>query len=111
VDFSVIKNGKLKVLLENSLSFRNLRPLDQERYIEIANAVPQEKQEAMCEFFINELSSSPESIENVVEKIEQIGEELMLISKAFKKTVLVGQEKKSHEEDEAKIHQLFSQIN
>lgn len=112
VDFSVIKDEKLRKLMQNSARFRALPEEKQQDHLNKIKDLPEDRQKAVCDFFEHE-SVPPKKLtsEEQLEILTKLYDEVVALEKKFTKLLEKEPENKQKEQEEQKMGNLIDKLD
>ena len=115
MNFLVIKNEKLRKVLEGSASFKQFSSAEQKDFLRLLNDLPAEQQKEMCEFFIksnqSEKKKSQEEEEKLIANLEQFVEQVEDATLKFKKVLITQKEDDSRGPEIEQQQQILEEID
>lgn len=114
MDLFVIKNEKLRSLMENSAKFNSLSDEKQREHIERIENLSAAQQEKVREFFAKE--NEKEKVEGLSDKekiaiLSKLFDEVKELERRFSKLFRKETEVKDREGDNKKMNELLSKLN
>lgn len=110
-DLSVIKNEKLRLLLQESAKFQMLPKDKQHEHIEKIKDLPYAKQEEVCEFLMQENSMEKTHTSSDAEKLKilnKLYEEVVALEQKFTKLLKKEPELKEQEKEKTKMVSILN---
>ena len=114
MDFSVIKDDKLRSLLENSAYFQFIEEEEKRNFLQAISSFGEAEQKKMCVFFVEskgkEVKKSEEEKEQIVSAMDRFVDELKAVVGEFKRSLLDENEKISVRDETKAQEELLKQI-
>ena len=114
VDLSVVKNAKLRALIESSKKFSSLSTEKQEAHLEHIVSLPDGQQEEVCQFFEKENAKEETDTMSQDEKIRvlmKLYDDVVALEKKFTSLLRKEPELKERKVETKKMQTLLNKLN
>jgi len=107
INFTIIANAELAKLMQESVKFNAFDPKKQKDHVSKIAKLSHEKQAELVKFFKAEHAKE---FKQYIENLKKACAELEEMEKKLKKEMVLDKEKKSNQDDEAKMNSMLNNI-
>lgn len=113
LDFSIIKNEKLRDLVKSSHKFQTLSEFQQEKHLQSMKDLFPEQEEKLIKFFTEEniKDNAPITNEEKLEILSSLYSQLVQLEEKFTKLLKKDPENKQRENDDDDMNNLLTSLN